>query len=210
MDAAFYLIEKGADTQLTDNTGHKAIDYATAHGLREAVIRLSRTETKDARGNTPLHQAVYNGQGEVVRTLLTTSDGMLDATNDNGETPLVIACLKENLRIAKLLIEAGADVNKSLLDGNTPLHYAALWGNRFLGRELIDAKAKVDPSNDQGGTPLLIAARQGNNDFVAMLVENGADVNRADNRQHTALYYAGARGFVEIVEILVAAGAEGN
>ena len=40
-DAALFLIEQGADTEIAVNTGHKAIDYATAHGLREIVIYLS-------------------------------------------------------------------------------------------------------------------------------------------------------------------------
>lgn len=125
-----------------DNTGHKAIDYATAHGLREVVARLIHAETKDSRENTPLHQAVYNGQGEIVRRLLTRSDTMLDTANDNGETPLVIACLKENLMVAKLLIDAGADVNKSLLNGNTPLHYAAARGFSEIVEILLAAGAE--------------------------------------------------------------------
>ena len=72
-DAALFLIEQGADPEIADNTGHKAIDYATAHGLREVVVRLSVEGTTDVQGNTPLHQAVFNGQSEIVRTLLATS-----------------------------------------------------------------------------------------------------------------------------------------
>lgn len=121
-DAALFLIEQGADTEVADNSGHKAIDYATAHGLREVVTCLSAEGTSDTRGNTPLHQAVFNGQSETVRTLLTTSDNMLNTPNDEGETPLIIACMKGNLTVAKLLIDAGADVNKALPNGNTPLH----------------------------------------------------------------------------------------
>ena len=52
-DAALFLIEQGADTEFTDSSGHKAIDYATAHGLREVVIRLSVESTSDSQGNTP-------------------------------------------------------------------------------------------------------------------------------------------------------------
>ncbi len=118
-DAALFLIEQGADTEVADNSGHKAIDYATAHGLREVVTCLSAEGTSDTRGNTPLHQAVFNGQSETVRTLLTTSDNMLNTPNDEGETPLIIACMKGNLTVAKLLIDAGADVNKALPNGHT-------------------------------------------------------------------------------------------
>ena len=208
-DAALFLIEQGADTEIADNTGHKAIDYATAHGLREIVIYLSVEGATDAHGNTPLHQAVFNGQSETVRTLLSTSSNMLNTANDEGETPLVIACMKSNLTIADLLIDAGAEVNKALLNGNTPLHFAAWSGNKFIGRKLIAANAQMDIRNENGETPLILAAREGNNEFVALLVEHGADVNLADNLQQTALYYAGERSYNEITEILLTAGAEG-
>ena len=80
-DAALWLIDSGADTEATDQTGHRALDYATAHGLTEVVARLSQngsdaTDSRDAEGNTPLHQAVYNDQAEVVRTLLAVSKAM--------------------------------------------------------------------------------------------------------------------------------------
>lgn len=48
-DAALFLIEQGADTEITDNSGHKAIDYATAHGLKEVVIRLIVDGTSDIK-----------------------------------------------------------------------------------------------------------------------------------------------------------------
>ena len=208
-DAALFLIEQGADTEITDNSGHKAIDYATAHGLKEVVIRLIVDGTSDIQGNTPLHQAVFNGQSEIVCLLLSTSPDMIDVTNDAGETPLLIACMKGNLTIVNLLIDAGAEVNKALLNGNTPLHFAAGFGNKFIGNSLIAAQALVNVKNKNGETPLILASREGNNEFVALLVAHGADVNLVDNFQQTALYYAGERGYNEIVETLLMAGAEG-
>ena len=208
-DTALFLIEQGADTEIADNTGHKAIDYATARGLREVVERLSTGSTADTHGNTPLHQAAFNGQSEIVRSLLSTFPDMTDATNDDGETPLVIACMKGNLAVVKLLLDAGADANRSQLNGNSPLHFAAWSGNKFIGNDLIAAHAQADAQNGNGETPLILAAKEGNNEFVSLLVEHGADVNLADNLQHTALYYASERGYNEITEILLTAGAEG-
>ena len=149
-DAAIHLIEKGADISLTDNDGHTALDYAAANGLKNIVEKLNGpmpSPTKDASGNTLLHQGVYNGQGEIVRTLLASPSPMTNASNDQGETPLVIACIRNNLMIARMLIKAGADPNKALPDGNTPLHFAAWTGNKFLGAALLEAKAKTDLQN---------------------------------------------------------------
>lgn len=149
-DAALFLIENGADPEVSDATGHKAIDYATAHGLREVVAKLSKGDNKDAHGNTPLHQAAYNGQSEIIRTLLTSSSKeMLDATNDGGQTPLILACMQGNLMIVNLLLDAGADANRALLDGSAPLHFAAQSGNKFIGQALIKSKAQVDAQNSR-------------------------------------------------------------
>lgn len=209
-DAALFLIENGADPEVSDATGHKAIDYATAHGLREVVAKLSKGDNKDAHGNTPLHQAAYNGQSEIIRTLLTSSSKeMLDATNDGGQTPLILACMQGNLMIVNLLLDAGADANRALLDGSAPLHFAAQSGNKFIGQALIKSKAQVDAQNSSGESPLIIASKEGNNEFVSVLIEAHANVNLADNLQHTALHYASERGYNEIVELLLGEGAEG-
>ncbi|MFR5959712.1 MAG: ankyrin repeat domain-containing protein [Bacteroides stercoris] len=68
--------------------------------------------------------------------------------------------MKGNLTVAKLLIDAGANVNKSLLNGNTPLHFAAWSGNKFIGRDLITANAQVDVQNEHGETPLILACQR--------------------------------------------------
>lgn len=207
-DASLFLIDQGADTDIADSNGHKAIDYATAHGLREVVSRLSNTSNKDVYGNTPLHQAVYNGQSEVVRTLLQSDKSIINTTNDGGETPLVLACIQNNLVLVNLLIEAGADVCKATLNGNAPIHFAVMSNNKFIGEALLKSNAVVDTQNDNGETPLIIAAKEGYNDCVSVLLQYNANANIADNLQHTPLYYAGERGFNEIVELLLENGAE--
>lgn len=103
----------------------------------------------------------------MVRTLLSGGKQSIDAVNDSGETPLLIACPNGNLLIAQLLIDTGANVNKALLNGNTPLHFAAYQGNSFIGKALLQANAGIDAQNEDGTTPLIVAAQKGNNDFVS-------------------------------------------
>lgn len=98
-ESAKYLIEEGADISMADNDGHRALDYATANGLRDIIALLSGDGdgNADTFGNTPLHQACYNGQSEVVRELINISE--LNAVNDNGETPLLLACINGRLNV---------------------------------------------------------------------------------------------------------------
>lgn len=62
--------------------------------------------------------------------------------------------------VATMLIEAGADVNKALLNGTAPLHFAARSGNKFIGRALLEAQAEKDAQNENGETPLIMAAQE--------------------------------------------------
>lgn len=153
-DAALFLIEQGADTEITDNTGHKAIDYATAHGLREVVTCLSVKETTDGHGNTPLHQAVFNGQSETVRMLLPTSWQYAECAERCRRNATGYCLYEMQPYIAELTVDAGAEVNKALLNGNTPLHFAVWSENKFIGRKLIATMHKWMHRMKMGKHPL--------------------------------------------------------
>lgn len=209
-DAALkFLRNPDVDITLRDNLNHMAIDYATASGLRELVKALSQSEEHtDASGNTTLHHACWNEQGEVVKVLLEQDRENVNKVNDDGETPLILAVKRSNLVITRLLLDAGADAQCADMDGVLPLHIAADNGDLFVARALLEAGADINAKTTGGQTPLILAARNGKNDFTAMLTEAGADVNAVDNEQHSALYYATEAGYTEIVEQLLLAGAE--
>lgn len=141
-DAALFLIEQGADTEIADNTGHKAIDYATAQGLRTVVERLSVESTTDTHGNTPLHQAAFNGQSEIVRSLLSAYPDMIDTANDVGETPLILAAREGNNEFVSLLVEHGANVNLADNLQHTALYYASERGYNEITEILLTAGAE--------------------------------------------------------------------
>lgn len=144
----------------------------------------------------------------VVEALLRTGQTDIDAPNDEGETPLLLACRNQNAYLVEILLKAGADPNRKLLDGFSPLHYAASEGNDAIARALLQGGADGNLRNMDGETPLILAAREGHNDMTALLLQNGADANLVDNLRHSALHYATENGFTEIVEQLLMAGAE--
>jgi len=108
------------------------------------------------------------------------------------------------LKIAKLLIENGADVNykeEMLVDskGNlfgeawTPLTKAIKSEQYYLVKFLIENGADVNLANGNGQTPLTTAVDGdifSSDVFAKLLVENGADVNLANARGQTPLSIA--------------------
>merc|ERR1712051_1160823 len=95
----------------------------------------------------------------MVEILVPVSDG--NATNINGDTPLLIAIQQENERIVQLVLPISDVKRTDPYDGETALIYAARWKNEKMVEVLIplsDAKA----SNNDGENALMAAAKKGN------------------------------------------------
>lgn len=76
-----------------------------------------------------LIRAAAHGQLDaVIRLLEEIPNGMVDMRS-GGKTALQVAAHQGHLRIVKLLLRSGANVNTSDNDGDTCLHYAA-FGNQ--------------------------------------------------------------------------------
>jgi ankyrin repeat protein len=87
---------------------------------------------------------VRHNRFEEVQQLL--EEGLpVDATDDNGNAMLHIACQNGHRRLAKVLLRGGANMNAQNNKGQTPLHFAFAFGYQELGQYLI-AKAGADPT----------------------------------------------------------------
>ena len=119
--------------------------------------------------------------------------------------PLQQAALFGFTDIAKMLLDAGADVNSADPTGGRALLNAAGNGHIDVCKLLLDAGARVDAANDDGATALHFAAGYGRLDICQLLLAAGADLHALDAKHRTPLHYAG--GYAEVVTELVAAGA---
>ena len=74
----------------------------------------------------------------------------------SGATPLHMAVLSDQRKVARFLIDPGANINAPAKDqyGGTPLHWAAVLGRVEITRRLIDAGANVNDMDKNGYTPL--------------------------------------------------------
>ena len=140
-----------------------------------------------------LFNAIRNGLITDCKSLL--SNGVsVNASDDTGQTALMVAAKTNRIEIAKFLIEKGADVNLNSKSGLTALHYAALENNAEFAQLLLNNQATIDAtmkysSTDGnytnkpivweyvGATPLLIAVESGNLEVVSVLIEAGANPN---------------------------------
>lgn len=78
-----------------------------------------------------LHEAAEKGDLKLIRTLI--ADGAaVDARDDRGQTPLIVAIRNRQLRAAAELIAAGASLSVETRQGWTPLSVAIKSGNPFM------------------------------------------------------------------------------
>ena len=117
-----------------------------------------------------------------VEQLLREDRGMAKARDASGFTPLHWAAKQGALECARLLLDAGADVNADSNSLKTPLHQAAvahqnmvlLPSNVDLMALLIEAGADVDAQDSKGRTPLFLACQGGYDLNAGYLILLGA------------------------------------
>jgi hypothetical protein len=156
---------------------------------------------------TGLHLAAYFGINDAVNTLLTNGTSP-DFRDSDGKTPLLWAAEYGHEIVAKLLLEAGANVNAQGDYGNA-LYTASFEGHETVVKLLLEAGADVNAKWDYG-TALQAASSRGYEAVVKLLLEAGADVNTQGGHYRNALQAALSRGHESVVKLLLKAGADIN
>jgi len=162
---------------------------------------------KDVQGSTPLLNAAYGGQKEVVDYLI-KKGADLNSLNTYKYTPLHYSILRRHIEVAEMLIKAGADPNISNVWGYTPIHTCA--GRKFFKEAefLIKNKAAVNAKNEIGETPLFAAVKSRHRNMILLLIKNGADVNARDNVGRTPVFATADGNLSGILELLINQGAK--
>ena len=158
-----------------------------------------------------LIQAVANNDLEKVQEILQDPSYPINETNDKGETPLLIATHENYIEVAKLLIEAGADINQQDNIQDSAYLYAGAQGKTEILKYMIEhAKPNQNIVNRYGGNALIPAAEKGHlNNVKLLLLDGKADINHQNNFGYTALIEAvaltdGSVLYQQIVQELLA------
>jgi len=146
-------------------------------------------------GCASLHDSVIKNDYDNVQKKIKTKD---DANKIDNEfkTPLMYAAANGNIKIAKFLIEKGADVNAKDNEGTTPKETFETEGYKVtpfggLIKLFTGNSQKVKQSN-RGWTPLLYASSQGHFEMIKELVNNKANVKIVDSYGANALMITAA------------------
>lgn len=151
--------------------------------------------------------AARKGDIQTLAALL-AQDVDINTRNDKGETALRIACMNNDLPIARFLLDKGADVNMADAEGKSPLSRAAGEGFNALLKLLLAAPGiDVDAQKLDGDTALRLAVFYNHLESVRLLLDAGANPNIQNGEGNTPLTRAAAQGYTEIARLLLEHGA---
>ena len=174
--------------------------------LLAARYRGDRAMTEALRAaGQPLDvfEAAAFDDADRLAVLLDQDPTLATSWSDDGFTPLHLSAFFGGDAGARLLVEAGADLNVVSRNDFTvaPLHSAAA-GREDVGLLLVDSGADVNVRQRHGWTPLHSAANNGYLRLLEALLAAGADPAAANDDGVTALDMARKAGHDRIVERL--------
>ena len=240
------LLEHGADPNmcpvpcslrpwLSDMVVLPPLTYAAICGNSELAMLLIKYGAKvnhsDDCGRTALHYAVgddghmysYVQHVDVAKRMCTlTAEKLLlaganaNAKDENGESPLYLACRSGKTELVKLFLSHGANPNIGTIDTN-PLHAACRDDHCDSVKLLLEYNADVTVSDSTRKTALHRALESGtyysrNSDKIAVMVQlllsRGANVNAVSEDGETPLYLACSKGYESVAKNLIEFGAK--
>lgn len=222
-----YLLEEGrADVNAKAGTEtDPPILLAVERGYELIVQKLlnfnsdiNMTRTPGEEHDTALHMAARQGHMVILGLLLSkakadgTTEQFINGKDEQGRTPLMVACSEGNEGIAGLLLDHGACVDAGLdVDKHSILYHAAHPGiSESFMKKIVKALGSMGTLGDIGDV-FFEATKLGFTDIVAdCLSENpsikvgGQElVKHTDDAGRTALHHAADLGFYEIASLLL-------
>ncbi|CAB3384938.1 Hypothetical predicted protein [Cloeon dipterum] len=154
-----------------------------------AGISVHRLSLK--RMSSPLHYAGSNlRHGAEIANYLIDSGVEVNRKNQIGETPLHCALRHENVDVAKLLIDKGADLSEKL-NGENYLHFCLSNGAEICAKLVYDCrKGLINDVLSNGTTVLHIAAEKATLPTARWLIEAGANIDAQTNDGKKPAFFA--------------------
>lgn len=174
---------------------HAAVGWSRdADTIEELLLRKANPNATDDGGSTPLHRAAYLGR-EAAAEVLLLNKADPNIVDKYGATPLLTAVRGRHLVVVRVLIHAGAAVNKA------PALQEAI--NDFhISEALIIAGADVNAVDKVGGTALAYALARGSEEVENLLMSAGATISPAELERVFPLRWriATSTGYQDVVK----------
>ena len=190
-----------------------AVESGNIEMVRYIINHLHAIDARISPNANYLMIAIDNKYCDIVELLLekklaNSNESLL---GNNPLTPIAQATAVNQIKIIRLLIKYGADINEAKNQKNLPLSIAAQQGNIEIVQYLLDHNAHIDskktctnPVDFKRSSPLCMASMGGFVDVVKLLLDKGADWYGGEHGEETPLGLAVLNKHTEVVELLLA------
>uniref|UniRef100_A0A3Q3WC34 Uncharacterized protein n=1 Tax=Mola mola TaxID=94237 RepID=A0A3Q3WC34_MOLML len=147
----------------------------------------------DRNGQTAMHLCCEYDHQDCLSIVLSCPSlaKCLEIRNYQGLSPLHLAVLRGHKHLARMLIDAGADINAmDIKSGQTPLMHAVESNNADMVHFLIERGCDVNSQSYSGNTALHSACGRGQVDTVRLLLKSGADSSLKNYHNDTPVMVA--------------------
>jgi ankyrin repeat protein len=195
------LVEKGADINIEDayqDAFMEAYYDDYEHVVQRLISKGANVNAEDDGYYGNVLQAASQCADQAVVKLLAGNESSITAQP---------ATFGEHEKVVRMLIENGADVNKSGGPHGNALQAASYDGNKDVMRLLIASGANVNAQGGKFGTALRAACSRGYEPVVQLLLENGANANSNGGKYGSLLGAAALGGHDAVVKLLLEYGA---
>ncbi|KAF5582308.1 ankyrin repeat PH SEC7 domain-containing protein [Fusarium pseudocircinatum] len=134
-----------------------------------------------------VHEAIL--QSTDLQEALQEQHWAINTIDGAGDTPLILATAKNQVRSMEVLISAGADVNQQSYDGWTPLMAAVNLENVEAVKLLLKSKSDVNLCDEEGVTAFYWASQTANPEVISLLLASGASIKQRDFIGDTPLHW---------------------
>lgn len=226
------LVAEGENVNMKGPDNETPLYVASLNVRVEVIYFLCKNganiNEKGPQGNTPLCAAVIGSGGYIVPVQILVGYGAdITLQNNDGETPLFIACDEGFINIVKYFlekltnkfrdengkidrVELTRDVDIPRNDGVTPLFIASENGRYDVVFEILRCNPNLNAERiTDGATPLYVAFQNRHYKIVDLLLSEGAEVmNSVNNGEdfNNMIIPAVENNNVEIVEFLLSKG----
>jgi ankyrin repeat protein len=222
IDIAELLIKHDADINAQDNKCNTCLHIACKNNDLEMVRFLVnqkkiRLDAKTISGwgrskNTCLHITCKKGYAKIVQLLLEKNSDV-NIGNNYNQTPLQIACSKENLPIIKLLINHKSTTEKNKI---IELFMACKYRKPLTLQVLLKNNVNPNAQDKNGDTVLhqistchIASNKKDEWSILQLLMNKKADINIQNKQGNTPLHLAAKkRGCLELIKYLIEMGAD--
>lgn len=199
-----------AEKTLKNISAQAESNFTRVLKLEQQLIAEQKTSAIAVPDGNRLHQAIHSNDLPACMKLVEQKK-LLNETDLNGRTPLLLATELQNLAALEIIVRAGADLTRKNRAGMSAPQLAAR--NEFARGLALMLKAGIDiRQRDPGGNNLLHLACAGSSSqreaMVKMLLARNIDINQRNFSDLTPLHIVTASGSRAMLELLQKNGAK--